>query len=385
MRKRIIPLNDLKREYSFLKNKITAQIKDCFITQRWILGEKVKEFEKEVSKYLNTKYTIGVASGTDALLLSLRALAIKLKKKEFFDKKDEIITTPLTFIATSEAIIRSGATPVFVDIDPDTFNIDYKKVKRAINKNTVGIVVVHLYGLPCDMSNILDIAKENDLFVIEDTAQAFGSKYHNKKAGSLATTAAFSFFPSKNLGAWGDAGAISTNDYKLAELIKILRNHGQRKQYVSFHIGYNSRLDSFQAAVLLAKLKYIDKFNKLRRKIAFFYNDVFKNIKEITPPYEPEGFFHVYHLYTIKVASCKRAQFIEYLNKRGIQTRIYYPFPLYKMKAFKKAKLRGEIKNTEKVIKEIVTIPLFPFMKEEEVHYVADRVSCFFKKKGGFL
>ncbi|MBU1523445.1 MAG: DegT/DnrJ/EryC1/StrS family aminotransferase, partial [Candidatus Omnitrophica bacterium] len=228
------------------------------------------------------------ASGTDALLLSLRALAIKEKNKEYFDKKDEVITTPFTFVATAEAIVRSGATPVFVDVNLATFNICPKEIKKAITKNTVGILPVHLYGNSCRMDEILKIAKENNLFVVEDTAQAFGGTYSTKgaclparqgsasggkgkKLGTIGNCGAFSFFPSKNLGGCGDGGLIATNNIRLAELVRILRNHGQIKKYNASYIGYNSRLDSIQAAILLVKLKYVDKFNQLRREIAKKY------------------------------------------------------------------------------------------------------------------
>jgi len=376
MEKFKISLIDLKKEYTFLKKEIKKQINDCLKTHHWILGEKTKEFEEKVAKYLGVKYVIGVASGTDALLLSLRALAIKIKKKEFFEKKDEIITTPLTFIATSEAIKRSGATAVFVDVDPLTFNIDPKQIKKAITKNTVGILVVHLYGLPCFMDQILKSAKENNLFVVEDCAQSFGAEYKGKKVGSWADFGAFSFFPSKNLGAYGDAGLITTNDAKLNELVRILRNHGQRKQYNAQILGYNSRLDNFQAAILLAKLKYVNEFNKKRREIAYRYSRALKSIKSIQVPFEPKDAYHVYHLYTIKLSS-KRNQLLNYLNKKGIQARIYYPISLDKMKPFKSSKTLN-FKNTPKILPSILSLPIHPFLKENEVKYVVKEIKNFY-------
>ena len=266
-----IPILDLKREYASLKKDIDRQIKDCLGSQQWILGRKVSEFEKRIAKYLCVKYAIGVASGTDALILSLKALAFKLKRKESFDRKDEIITTAFTFIATAESIVRAGATPVFADIDPITFNIDPLAIERAITKNTVGILPVHLYGLVCDMGKISKIAKKHNLFIVEDCAQSFGASIGKKKVGAFSDCGTFSFFPSKNLGGFGDGGLIVTNDKSIAELIKILRNHGQTSNYNASFIGYNSRLDSIQAAVLLAKLEDIDKFNTARIKIAKKY------------------------------------------------------------------------------------------------------------------
>jgi len=374
-----IPLLDLKKEYLSLKKDIDKQLKSCFSTQHWILGEKVTEFEKAAVKYLGVKYALGVASGTDALSLSLAALALKLKGREYFDKKDEIITTPFTFIATAEAIARSGATPVFVDICPDTFNIDPDKIKKAVNRNTVGIIPVHLYGRACEMSRIREIAADDKLFVLEDTAQAFGASYKGKKLGSIGDLGAFSFFPSKNLGCYGDGGLISTNDCRLAEFIKILRNHGQAKQYRADYLGFNSRLDSIQAAVLLVKLKNIDRFNKLRMKAAVKYNKEFKNVKQIKVPEMPKDKnSHIYHLYTVKVSK-KRDGLLRHLNSKGIASRIYYPVPLYKMKAFGKARLKGPFKGVEEALSQALSLPIHPFLKDGQIKYVAESVSSFSK------
>ncbi|MCD6539202.1 MAG: DegT/DnrJ/EryC1/StrS family aminotransferase [Candidatus Omnitrophica bacterium] len=373
-----IPIVDLAGEYNFLKNDIEKELKDCLKTQAWVLGPKVIEFEKKVANYLEVKHAIGVASGTDALLLSLRALALKIKGKEYFDKRDEIITTPLTFIATAEAIIRSGATPVFVDIDPDTFNIDPFWIKKAVTKNTVGILPVHLYGLACNMGEILRIAKEYNLFVLEDTAQAFGSLYKNKKLGTIGDLGAFSFFPSKNLGCFGDGGLIATNNKRLANLIRVLRNHGQLKRYNAVHTGYNSRLDSIQAAVLLAKLRYVDKLNRLRRRVAEKYNQGLKDIREIKTPYNPPDSWHVYHLYTIKVTS-KRGQLLNFLNSSGIDARIYYPVLISKMRAFRDCKVKGKLRNAINVSKKILTLPIHPFLKEKEVQRIILLIRRFFR------
>ena len=369
-KKLTIPLLDLKREYAVLKKEIEKELGECFKTHHWILGEKVGKFEKETARYLGIRFAIGVASGTDALLLALRALAIKQKKKEFFANKHEIITTPLTFAATAEAIVRSGATPVFVDIDPDTFNIDPEKIKKAVTRNTVGIVPVHLYGLGCAMDKILSIAKKNGLFVLEDTAQAFGGTYKGKRLGALGCCGAYSFFPSKTLGGCGDGGLVTTNDVHLAELVKVLRDHGQKEKYNAKYIGYNSRLDSLQAAVLSVKLRYLDKFNNLRRKIACRYSEGLKDVTQIQTPYQPSGFPHIFHLYTIKVPAPMRDGLLEYLNSCGIQSRIYYPVPLYKMKAFRKAKIRGNLNNLKQVLSQILTLPLHPFLKAKETDYV---------------
>ncbi|MCP4652352.1 MAG: DegT/DnrJ/EryC1/StrS family aminotransferase [Candidatus Omnitrophica bacterium] len=372
-----IPILDLSDEYKIFKKEISEELKSCFQTQSWILGPKELAFEKEVAKYLGVKYAVGVASGTDALILSLKALAVKLKGKDHFDKKDEIVTTPFTFIATAEAIVRSGASPVFVDIDYDTFNIDPKKIKQAINKNTVGIMPVHLYGLSAAMVEIKKIARENKLFIVEDAAQAFGGSCNDKKLGTIGDCGCYSFFPSKNLGAFGDGGLIATNNGKIADNIKILRNHGQRTAYDADFIGYNSRLDSMQAAILLVKLKYVDKFNNLRRKVAANYNKVFKSVKSMQCPSEPKGMKHVYNLYTIKVSS-KRNKLLTYLNNSGIGARVYYPVILPEMKAFRRCRIAGSLNNCKAVLNEILTLPVFPMMKQPAVTCVARKVCDFY-------
>jgi len=386
-KKLVIPLLDLKREYSLLKKEIDAQIKECLTSQHWILGEKVAQFEKELSKYLKSKYVVGVNSGTDALLLCLRAQAIKAKNREYFDKKDEIITTPFTFAATAETIVRSGATPVFVDIEPGTFNIDTKSIRKAINKNTVGILPVHLFGRSCEMGTLSSIAKENNLFIVEDVAQAFGAECLidcTKKLGTIGSCGAFSFFPSKNLGSYGDAGAVSTNDQRLADLITALRNHGQARQYDATYIGYNSRLDSVQAAILLAKLRYIDKFNTQRIKVAQKYSTGLKNIKNIQLPstdcrVSAIDYRHVYSLYTITVTPSLRNAMLQFLNERGIGARIYYPLPLHEMDAFKTAKVSGSLINAGEAAKSVLSLPINPFLKDREIEYIIGNIKLFSK------
>ncbi len=379
-----IPILELKREYQYLKKDIDQEIRACLNTQKWILGPKVCEFEKKVAEYLGLKYTIGVASGTDALLLSLSAFAFKLKKKERFDSRDEIITTPFTFIATAESILRSGARPVFVDIDPATFNIDPSEIEKAITKHTVGILPVHLYGSPCDMDKICRIAKKHNLFMLEDVAQSFGAEYRREKVGSFGDSAAFSFFPSKNLGGFGDAGLVGTDNKATAGLIKSLRDHGQNKHYNAAYLGFNSRLDSIQAAVLLAKLKHIDEFNRKRIKIANTYNQAFKNIPQIQTPASglrasDLGLTHIYHLYTLRIIS-RRAKLLKYLHSKGIGTRVYYPFSLDRMRAFKGAKCQGNLSETRKATSEVLTLPIHPFLKTCEIEYVIKSIRSFYQK-----
>lgn len=370
-----IGILDLHREYATIADEVKKQFNDCLNTQAWILGKKVTEFEDSCAQYLNTKYTVGLNSGTDALILALRAMAIKAKGREFFDKKDEIITTPFTFIATAEAIVLAGATPVFVDIDSD-FNISPDAIEKAINKNTVGIIPVHLYGLCAKMTEIKKIAKANKLFIVEDVAQAFGAECDGKKAGTIGDIGCYSFFPSKNLGGYGDGGLVSTNDKKLGELFKVLRNHGQTKSYQAKHIGYNSRLDSIQAAILSVKLKQIDVMNAKRVAIAAQYNAAFKNNSNLVTPGIPVGSSHVYNLYTLSVKH-RRDKLLKCLNDNGIGARVYYPYLLSDMPAFKCAKVKGKLTNAKSATKQCLTLPVHPFLTQEEVEFVVKAVLAF--------
>jgi len=267
-----------------------------------------------------------------------------------------------------------------VDIDPKTYNIDPLKIKKAINKNTVGIVPVHLYGLAANMSEIKTIAKKHKLFVVEDTAQGFGGAFKGKRLGSMGDCGAFSFFPSKNLGAFGDGGLIATNSSRVVSFLKVLRNHGQTSQYKASYIGYNSRLDSIQAAVLLAKLKSIDKLNSLRRAVAQKYNKALSGIEEVKVPYQPKLSRHVYHLYTLRVLA-KRNQLLNYLNSKGICSRIYYPIGVHEMKVYRSvAKVSGKLKVAQKAAGEILSLPIHPFLTNSQINYVTSTVRRFFNK-----
>ena len=252
-----IPMLDLKLEYEYMKKDIDDAIARCLEHQRWILGPEVKALEDKIAGYLGVSNCVGISSGTDALVLGLRALALQRIEKEYWARNDKIITTPFTFTATGDAILRSGATPVFVDIDPGTFNIDPEKIEACLSSHqgVVGIIPVHLYGQSCAMDRIMDLARQYNLFVLEDVAQAMGGMYNGRKLGSIGDMGAFSFFPSKNLGGFGDGGMVSTNDQELADLVRMLTKHGGKDKYNVAHIGYNARLDTLQAPVLLAKLK----------------------------------------------------------------------------------------------------------------------------------
>ncbi len=376
-----IPILDLKAEYRYILEEIDQAILKNIAEAKYILGPEVKSLEDKMAEYLGVKHCIGVASGTDALLLSLRALAMIRKGKEFWEREDLIITTPFTFTATGDTILRAGATPLFVDIDVNTYNIDPAEIKSALKKfgkRVVGIVPVHLYGLPCYMDEIMQLAREFDLFVLEDTAQAFGAKWEDKKVGTLGDVGAFSFFPSKNLGAFGDAGMVATNDDKIAELIRMLRVHGGRDKYNVEILGYKSRLDTLQAGILLVKLKYIDELNEKRRKIAQIYNEGLKEIEGIVLPLLTDGY--VYHQYTIRVLNGKRDALQMHLRERGVESMVYYPVPLHKMKVFEgRCKVFGDLKEAEKASREVLSLPIEPLMKEEEVYRVIEAIKEFFK------
>lgn len=372
---------DLKQEYEYMKDEIDLAIKRCLEHQKWILGPEVKELEDAIAKYVGVKHGIGVSSGTEALVLSLRALAIKVKGEEYFSKDDEIITTPFTFTATGDAILRAGATPVFVDINPNTYNIDTEKIREYLNQSSqvVGIVPVHLYGQACGMEEIMRLEKEYNLFVVEDVAQAFGAIWKDRKLGSIGSTGAFSFFPSKNLGGFGDGGMISTNDDEIAGLIRMLLKHGGKDKYNVDHIGYNARLDTIQAAVLLSKIKYIDEFNDRRRQIAEIYTRELSGIDGLILPSlnTQRTDRNVYHQYTVRTSSRDKLQ--RYLSESGISTMLYYPFPLHKMRVFdRRSNVSGQLVNAEMAAKEVLSLPIEPLQKAEDTKYVVQSIKQFY-------
>lgn len=391
-----IPMLDLLAEYEYMKADIDAAIAKCLGHQKWILGPEVKELEQKIAAYLGVKHCIGCASGTEALVLSLRALAIQRKGQEYFDRTDEIITTPFTFTATGDAILRSGGTPVFVDIDPLTYNIDISEMREYVTSRAsrltphesrvVGILPVHLYGQSCDMSAIQDTAREHGLFVVEDVAQAFGGMWENRKLGSVGNAGAFSFFPSKNLGGFGDGGMVSTSDDETAELVRMLLKHGGRDKYNVDHIGYNARLDTLQAAVLLAKFKYIDEFNDRRRKIAALYNKGLGGIAGLVLPDADTlsplvDMYHVYHQYTVRILNGKRDALQKHLQEKGVSTMVYYPFPLHKMKVFGegRAKVHGELVHSERACAEVLSLPVEPLMGEDAAAHIIQHIHEWFR------
>lgn len=357
-----VPFFDLKRQYSEIWGEINSVIQKVLQNGQYILGEEVENFEKEFASYCGVRFGIGVASGTDALILAINALGI--------GKGDEVITVPNTFVSTTDAIARNDANPVFVDIDKESYNIDVTKIEEKITKNTKAIIPVHLYGQPADMDAIVAIAEEHDLFVIEDAAQAHGAEYKGKKVGSLADISAFSFYPSKNLGAFGDGGIVMTNNEEIAAKMKALRNYGQKQKYHHDYIGYNSRLDEIQAAVLRVKLRYLEGWNQLRRKHAKQYNERLQNISGLNVPIEKDYAMHVYHLYVIRCE--KRDKIQKVLYSKGIATGIHYPIPIHLQKAYEYLGYReGDFPITEKYSKEILSLPMFPELSHQQCIIVA--------------
>lgn len=366
-----IPILDLKGQYKAIKPEIDKAIRKIIDNQDFILGAELEKLEHEMAVYCGAKYAVGVASGTDALILSLRALGI--------GEGDEVITTPFTFFATAEAVSIVGARPVFVDIDPKTYNINPLLIEEHITKYTKAILPVHLYGQAADMDPIIDIAKKHNLKIVEDCAQAIGAAYKGRKTGSMGSAGALSFFPSKNLGAFGDAGMIVTNDLELADKIRALRVHGSSGRYLHSMIGVNSRLDNIQAAVLRVKLGWLDKWLEARRENAEYYNENLKGLP-LTPPYCPAYNKHTYHLYVLKVRS-GLGKIMEFLMSKGIETRTYYPVPLHLQECYKPLGYKkGDLKEAEAASEATFAIAVYPELKKEEMDYVIDTIKEFFKK-----
>ncbi len=355
-----IQMVDLKAQYHSIEGEIDARIKEIIHGAHFIMGSNVSEFEKEAAGYHNIKHAVAVASGTDALHLALLACGI--------GKGDEVITTPFTFIATAEAITYTGARPVFVDIDEKTFNIDVKKIRKAITKKTKAILPVHLFGLPADMDSIMELEKKYKLKIIEDCAQSFGAEYKGKKTGAISDAGCFSFFPSKNLGCYGDGGMLITNDDAIAEKVRLLRNHGQKERYYHSIIGYNSRLDEIQAGILRVKLKRIDEYNKKRRGNARLYTEKLKGVNIITPS-EPDGYSHVFHQYGIRTS--KRDSIQKGLTEAGIASAIYYPVPLHLQESYKDLGCKkGDFPVSEAIASDIISLPMYPELTEAQIDEV---------------
>ena len=364
----MIPFFDLKRQYQVIKDEVQLALNEIFSKCQFILGDTVNEFEKEFANYCNVKHCIGVSSGTAALFLALKACNI--------GPGDEVITVSHTFVATAEVISLIGAIPVFVDISPDTYLMDIEKINNVITEKTKAIIPVHLYGQCVDIDSIIELVKGREIWIIEDAAQAHGALYKGRRAGSMGHLGCFSFYPSKNLGAYGDGGAIVTNDDEIAKKLRMLRDHGQIKKYFHEIIGFNSRLDAIQAAILKIKLKYLDKWNKMRREIAFHYDKILKEYVRV--PYSRPENTHIYHLYVIMCEYRDKLQ--KYLLNKDIYTQIHYPIPIHLQMAFKgKFKIIEPLNNTEYVTKHILSLPMYPELEVNEIEYVSENILKFFK------
>ncbi|MEE9604713.1 MAG: DegT/DnrJ/EryC1/StrS family aminotransferase [Candidatus Scalindua sp.] len=362
-----VPLVDLKRQYHSIKEEIDSAIQDVLENQAFILGPQVKEFEKLFASYCNTKHAIGVSSGTDALLLALKSLGI--------GNGDEVITSPFTFFATVGSICNTGATPVFADIDPESYNIRPDLIEKHINKNTKAIIPVHLYGQCADMDPILEIAKKHNIKVIEDAAQSIGAEYKDRKSGSMGDLGCFSFFPSKNLGGFGDGGMVTCNSDELAEKINMLRIHGGRpKNYYSI-IGINGRLDTIQASILIKKLRHIDLWNEDRRQKASYYTKQIEG-SDLIPPKTINFNKHVFHLYVIRLK--ERDRLAEHLKANNIGCAVHYPIPQHLQKCLEHLGYKeGDMPEAERAAKEILAIPIFPEITKEEQDYIISTINDF--------
>jgi len=359
-----IPLLDLKAQYGQIKEEIESEVLSVLRSGSYILGPKVEELERSIADYCGAKYAVGVANGTDALVLTLDALGI--------GAGDEVITTPFTFYATAESVSRLGATPVFADIEPLTYNIDASKIKEKITQKTKAVMPVHIFGHPAEMDAIGEVAQEHGLKVVEDACQAIGAEYKGKKVGSLGDAACFSFFPSKNLGGAGDGGIVVTDDKELAGRVRALRQHGSTRKYYHSLTGYNSRLDAIQAAIILVKLKYIDKWNEARREKALYYGELFAGTN-IVASVELEHVKSVYHLYVVRVPN--RAGVEAALKEEKIGHGVYYPVPLHLQEVYKGLGYReGDLPVSEAASQETLAIPLFPELHTGDMNKIADIV-----------
>jgi len=362
-----VPFFDLSAQTSELMDEIRPALERVLHSQRFILGEEVAAFEREIAAYIGVKHAIGVSSGTDALTIALSALGI--------GEGDEVITTPFTFFATTGAILRVGATPVFVDIEPNSFNLDVKRISTALTPRTRAILPVHLFGQAADMRALRAIASENQLALIEDAAQALGATLEGERVGALGDMACFSFFPTKNLGAFGDGGLVTTNDEKLAELARSLRGHGFGAKHFSQRLGGNYRLDALQAAVLRVKLPYLERFNALRRKNARHYLDAGGN-DAFQLPLELPGRTHVYHQFVVRGPD--RDALAAHLSLRGIQTEHYYPHPIHLQPACARLGYGvGSFPEAEAAAQQALALPIFPELEDWMLNAVAEALGSF--------
>lgn len=366
-----IPLVDLKAGFAPIKNEVMKAIEDVLSGMNLYIGPNCRELEEEFAAYCGSKYAIGVGSGTEAIQFALLACGV--------EPGDEVITSPHTFFATAEAIACIGARPVFVDIDPVTYNLDPSQAEKKITRKTKAIIPVHMYGQMADMEPIMDIAARNGLHVVEDSCQAHGALYKGKKAGSVGSAGCFSFYFTKNLGCYGEGGMVITNDERIAEQARLYRNHGHKSKYEHSVIGYNGRLDEIQAAILRIRLRRLDEYNRLRREKAALYDSMLKDLPLVLPAEAP-GRMHVYHLYVIR--SQKRESLLEYLNKNGIGTGIHYKNPIHLQEAVSGLGYRkGDFPKVEKACDEILSLPIYPELSGQDQSFVSEKIRDFYSQK----
>jgi dTDP-4-amino-4,6-dideoxygalactose transaminase len=363
-----IPLLDLKAQYAGIKDEVMGAIERVCASQMLCLGPAVEEFERELADYCGCKHAIGVSSGTDALLVSLMTLGIK--------PGDEVITTPFTFFATAGVIARLGATPVFVDVDQQSYNLDPGLIEEKITERTRAIIPVHLFGQAAQMKPIMEIAERHRLAVVEDAAQAIGATQDRVKCGNFGDIGCFSFYPTKNLGGFGDGGLVTTDQEKLARIVKLLRTHGEDPRYFYRAIGGNFRLDAIQGAVLSVKLKYVDKWNEKRRQNAAIYDRIFADSVVKGPKIDTNN-VSTYHQYTVRVP--KRDQLQKYLEEKGVSTAVFYPKPLHLQDCFSGLGYKkGDLPVAERLCGEVLSLPIYPELKQEQVEYVGNIILRFY-------
>lgn len=373
-----IQMVDLVGQYEKIKDQINPRLQDVLNTAAFINGPEVKRIQSELEQYLQVKHVIPCANGTDALQVAMMTLGLK--------PGDEVITTTFTFVATAEVIALLGLKPVLVDVYEDSFLIDTEEIRKAITPKTKAIIPVHLFGQCANMEEIMEIAKEFDLKVIEDGAQSIGASFHfkdgtSKQSGTIGDFGCTSFFPSKNLGCYGDGGALYTNDGKLAEKARMIVNHGMKVRYYHDEIGVNSRLDSIQAVVLSVKLERLNDYCNARRKAAWFYDEAFKDISEITTPKREQNSCHVFHQYTLKIKDVDRAELQKYLMEKGIPAMIYYPVPLHQQKAYLDERYTdGSFPIAEKLASQVLSLPMHTELTDEQLSYITENIIDFIKK-----
>jgi dTDP-4-amino-4,6-dideoxygalactose transaminase len=365
-----VPQLDLAAQYASIGAEIRTAVENVLASQQFILGREGAAFEQEIAQLCGVGHGVGVASGTDALILALRACGVQAG--------DEVLVPPFTFVATGSAVSALGAKPVFADIRPDTYNIDSSDLARRVTPRTRAIIAVHLYGLACDIDPILNFARAHNLRVIEDNAQSIGANYKGRRTGSLGDAACMSFYPTKNLGAYGDAGMVVTNSNEMAARLKSLRNHGQTGKYVSSEPGWNSRLDEIQAAILRVKLRHLPDWQRARQAHAAAYTKLLLGIPGVAPPVIPEGYEHVFHQYTIRVE--RRDALVQSLSERKIGSAVYYPVPLHLQPLYASLGHKArDFPHAEHASQEVLSLPMFPELRSEQIARVAEAVAEFVK------